>query len=46
MTESVTSLGVNEAPTAEGARPGIDLPIGALIRISAFCSAWRRSMRS
>ena len=36
MTESVTSLGVTEAPTAEGARPSIDLPIGALIRISAF----------
>ena len=29
MTESVTSLGVTEAPTAEGARPSIDLPIGA-----------------
>ena len=36
MTESVTSLGVTEAPTAEGARPSIDLPIGAL-------SASRRS---
>ena len=36
MTESVASLGVTEAPTAEGARPSIDLPIGALIRISAF----------
>ena len=36
MAESVTSLGVTEAPTAEGARPSIDLPIGALVRISAF----------
>ena len=36
MTESVASLGVTEAPTAEGARPSIDLPIGALLRISAL----------
>ncbi len=36
MTESVTSLGITEAPTADGARPSIDLPIGALVRISAF----------
>jgi MFS family permease len=36
MTESVASLGVSEAPAAQGARPSIDLPIGALIRISAF----------
>jgi MFS family permease len=36
MAESVASLGVNEAPAAEGARPTADLPIGALIRISAF----------
>ena len=36
MAESVTSLGVSEAPTVEGARPSVDLPIGALIRISAF----------
>ena len=36
MAESVASLGVNEAPAAEGTRPTADLPIGALIRISAF----------
>jgi MFS family permease len=36
MAESVASVGVNEAPAAEGARPTADLPIGALIRISAF----------
>ena len=36
MTESVTTLGITEASTAESARPSIDLPIGALIRISAF----------
>ena len=36
MAESVASLGVNEAPAAEGARPTAQLPIGALIRISAF----------
>jgi MFS family permease len=36
MAESVASLGIDEAPAAEGARPKADLPIGALIRISAF----------
>jgi MFS family permease len=36
MTESVASLGVAEAPAAQGARPSVDLPIGALVRISAF----------
>ena len=36
MAESVASLGVNEAPAVEGTRPTADLPIGSLIRISAF----------
>jgi MFS family permease len=36
MTESAASLGVSEAPAAQGARPSVDLPIGALVRISAF----------
>src|SRR5262245_50474465 len=36
MAESVAGLGAAEAPAAEGARPTADLPIGALVRISAF----------
>ena len=36
MTESVASLGVTEAPTAEGARPTAHLPFGHLLRISLY----------
>jgi MFS family permease len=36
MAESVAGLGVPETPAAEGARPTAELPIGALVRISAF----------
>jgi MFS family permease len=36
MTESVAVLGVPETPAVAGARPAADLPIGALVRISAF----------
>jgi len=36
MTESVTSLGVTEAPTAEGDRPSVNLPFGHLVRISLY----------
>ena len=36
MAESVAGLGIAEQPAVEGARPTADLPIGALIRISAF----------
>jgi MFS family permease len=36
MAESVASLGASESTTSEGARPTAQLPIGALIRISAF----------
>ena len=36
MAESVAGLGAPETPAAAGARPAADLPIGALVRISAF----------
>jgi MFS family permease len=36
MAESVAGLGVSETPVVAGARPAADLPIGALVRISAF----------
>ena len=36
MTESVATLGTAETLATAGARPTADLPVGALIRISAF----------
>jgi MFS family permease len=36
MTESVTTLGITEAPAVESARPVANLPFGHLLRISLY----------